>query len=89
MEDQNLIMKNYVAFARQPDLEKTQCWNVRHLTAKYDTGVIKWKASYHKYSFIPTMLRETVFDYRALREIADFCEELTKAHGGNTQSEKG
>jgi hypothetical protein len=90
MGDQNLIKKKYVAFSRQPALEtgKTQYWSLRHLTGEYDIGTIKWKASYHKYSFVPTLTRETIFDYNALREIANFCEELTFEHGGNTQAER-
>ncbi len=44
----------------------------------FELGYVKWFAPWKTYSFEPHS--GTVFEKRCLRDIAQFCEELTKEH---------
>lgn len=43
-------------------------------------GVVKWYGPWRKYTFQP--YSSTVFEQDCLRDIADFCEKVTREHKG-------
>jgi len=51
---------------------RTKTWQLRN---KYDER-IAWETRWRKYSFYPW----PVYEQTCLREIAEFCEKMTKAH---------
>jgi len=43
-------------------------------------GEIKWYGAWRKYCFFPAPNLMTIFEEDCLRDIAQFCEEATRAH---------
>ena len=60
------------------DSGKTQKWIVTSNSGIH-LGRVSWFAQWRRYAFQP--IAETVFDANCLREIADFIERETTAHG--------
>ncbi len=56
----------------------TLIWWVMSSNTESHLGNIQWLAPWRKYCFYPTP--NTVYDTTCLREIADFCENQTRAH---------
>jgi len=54
----------------------TQIWEVRNRKQNISLGWIKWAGNFRKYAYFPNP--ESLYDATCLRDIADFCEELTK-----------
>jgi hypothetical protein len=57
---------------------KTKIWRVLN-AEKTALGTISWHGAWRKYDF-ETMRFGDRFDHNCLREIADFCESMTKEH---------
>lgn len=60
---------------------KTRVWDISAADAEevfVELGQIKWFARWRKYTFQPKPA--TVYEETCLREIADFCERMTREH---------
>ena len=57
---------------------KTSIWHVITAASTDPIGIIKWFFRWRRYSFFP--VAETVYEETCLREIAQFCETITKEH---------
>jgi hypothetical protein len=55
----------------------TETWNVMPKDNSGSLGIIKWFAAWRCYAFYPPLV-ETVFEKQCLRDIANFCEKVTK-----------
>lgn len=70
---------------------KTNIWSVYSSGSKEDEdddrdmwlGDIKWRGAWRKYAFFPD--RDTVFEADCMRDLAQFCEDKTKAHKEGTK----
>ena len=73
------VQGSYITFIRtgKSDSGKTQVWTVRD-QGKETLGYVKWFAPWRSYAFEPEP--NMVFEKTCLKEIARFCEELTKEH---------
>ena len=81
-QDISIIPGTYITFRRDYSKEKgvTQVWTVD------DIGVVKWFGRWRKYSFFPNA--DSVYEETCLREIAEFCQQLTKAHRAKNAAAK-
>lgn len=50
-------------------------------------GQVRWFGSWRKYCFFP--YEETVYEEVCLREIAEFCEKVTKEHKAKKKEVRG
>jgi hypothetical protein len=57
---------------------KTEIWRVMNLSGA-TLGMVSWHGAWRKYDF-EVLNRGDRFDHHCLREIADFCEVVTKEH---------
>jgi hypothetical protein len=57
----------------------TKIWRVLNEAEHTALGTISWHGAWRKYDF-ETMRFGDRFDHHCLREIADFCERVTKEH---------
>jgi len=57
---------------------KTFCWFVTAIDGGFTVGLIKWYGKWRKYAFFPR--ENTVFEQVCLRDIADFCDAVTRDH---------
>jgi hypothetical protein len=57
---------------------RTSVWWVVNKHDDIQLGWIGWHTGWCKYAFYPRV--ETVFEQVCLRDIADFCEQMTKEH---------
>ena len=64
----------------QPEGYKTARWAVVAKNGEIDLGEVKWFGKWRCYAYFP--LNDTLYEMRCLREIADFCEKLTKEQRG-------
>ena len=81
-------MSKWIEFSEPMPSEsgKTSIWSVYSSGYKDDPdeekdfwlGDVKWRGSWRKYIFSPSS--DTVFEADCLRDIAQFCEDSTKAH---------
>ena len=71
-------MKSYINFVELTPNPATKRWAVMPEDGSAQIGMVKWHGPWRKYCFFP--MGETVFEQVCLREIADFCENQTKAH---------
>lgn len=55
----------------------TSIWRVDSKTG-YCLGRIKWYAPWRKYSYFPS--DDIILEKHCLRDIANFCEEMTQKH---------
>lgn len=71
---------SYIAFTQNGESPsgKTKRWNVTAVSGGPPLGTVRWYGPWRKYVFQPDY---AVFDADCLREIADFTESETKAHG--------
>ena len=77
-------MSRYLRFgevAARPG-RKTKHWTVSRGDGAFALGVIKWYAHWRRYVFEP--LAAMVFDPQCLRELADFCQQMTTEHRNAT-----
>jgi hypothetical protein len=70
-------MASYITFIPAPPNPKTKVWYVATATQDSYLGKIAWFGRWRCYSFFPN--QGTIFEKTCLRDIADFCEEQTKA----------
>jgi hypothetical protein len=71
-----LLFKDMGKLIRGGKTHEWAVFNRKHLRL----GEVKWLRHWRSYGFFPKP--ETAFDKTCLRDIAEFCEELTKAHIG-------
>ena len=80
--DLEWVPGTFIQFKRVRDREKgvTQFWWVREgSTQEGNTiGAVKWFGRWRKYGYFPW--NDTVYEETCQREIAEFCEALTKRH---------
>lgn len=76
-------MTSYVKFEKigNSPSGKTERWEVRN-TGNIQLGWISWYPSWRRYCFSPAP--GMILDHNCLRDIADKCESLTKAHKEET-----
>lgn len=55
---------------------KTDLWSVLTIEDRIFVGVIRWWGKWRKYVFVPQP--NTLFEQVCLRDIADFCERVTR-----------
>lgn len=73
-------MKTYLTFEFTGESESRKT-NIYWVKSQVDLlGEIRWYAPWRRYCFSPDLKHRTIFDANCLREIADFCENLTKEH---------
>lgn len=68
----------YIRFIQVQKLPKTEVYAVITTVGDSILGHVKWFGSWRQYAFFPTI--NTVFEKQCLRDIANFCEEITKIH---------
>ena len=73
-----------VAWAGTSESGKTNIWIVRNARDGSQLGRVRWFGRWRKYAFEPWA--GTIFEYVCLREIATFCEEMTKDHARGRRS---
>jgi hypothetical protein len=87
-ENQTVKME-WIEFQEQAVKAKTRFWNVTPTDAPWDVlGRIKWYSPWRKYCFFPSngaITTYTVFEWKCLRAIAQFCEDQTKLHKENSR----
>lgn len=73
-------MAKWIKFVLLPQDKnrKTQAWQVQSTTENHVLGLIAWYAPWRQYSFHPSY--ESVYERQCLRDIAQFCEDQTKAY---------
>ena len=79
-------MASYIRFVSAEPKPKTKVWDVVKNTDdefKITLGEVSWFGRWRCYAFFPHL--DTVFEKTCLRDIADFCEEQTKAHRKKAQ----
>lgn len=70
---------NFVEFAERLEVKKTKIWWVVPKNSTDHIGRISWYGPWRKYCFFTTD-NKAVFEWRCLRDIADFCEQQTLAY---------
>lgn len=72
-----MIEPKYIEFIHLDvsDSGKTDIWGVRTKEGAESLGVVSWFGRWRCYAFTPS--ENTVFEKRCLRDIANFCEEIT------------
>ena len=60
---------------------KTRIWEVLPEHSVIPLGTVKWFGRWRKYSFFPEL--NTVYEQDCLRDIAEFCETITRQHREN------
>jgi len=74
----------YIRMEQVRNTGKTLIWEVLTKDGGKDPGggellgEVKWFGRWRGYAFFP--LRDTIYEHRCLRDIADFVETQTKAH---------
>ncbi len=63
---------------------KTVVWEVVEKASQGVLGEVKWFGRWRCYGFFPKL--ETVFEQQCLRDIADFCEQQTRAQRGRASA---
>ena len=73
-------MKNpkHLKFIEGPNKPKTRTWFVVNKYDDINLGWIGWFARWRKYAFFPK--EGTVFEEDCMRDISDFCVEMTNHH---------
>lgn len=61
-----------------PPAWKTKYWRVVATKGNTFLGGIKWWGGWRRYCFFPE--QATIFEQDCLRDIANFCDEQTRAH---------
>lgn len=89
----NFVISKYVHFQFQERSKslKTLVWEVQTNDGE-DTllGHVKWYGPWRQYSFFTdSPFTDLVFEKQCLRDIANFCEEQTKAHKSDSYDKKG
>lgn len=83
----NQIHGTHIQFVEHPQPKrKTMVWAV---TSVYDStllGYIGWFPRFRKFSFYPQ--KDTVYEEVCLRDIAEFCETMTKRQRDKRKLEK-
>lgn len=75
----DIVVGTYIGFSRILRYEtgkKTQVWLVS--AGAIQLGWVKWFGQWRGYAFFPSA--ETMYEQVCLRQIAFFCEKLTKLH---------
>jgi hypothetical protein len=83
MHDATEIKGKWITFRRAASIGKTERWLIVSENGG-EIGAIRWYGPWRRYCFLP--LEGTVYEEQCLREIADFCERLTKAHKAAAKS---
>lgn len=69
-------MSKWIEFILMDDTGKTNRWQVVTKEGNIVLGSVHWFGRWHQYSFFP--LPDTAYERQCLRDIADFCETVTK-----------
>lgn len=72
------ISKKHIRFDQTGHTGKTAVWSVIAHEGNADLGTVKWFGRWRRYAFFPAPA--TVFEKDCLRDLADFCDEITKEH---------
>jgi hypothetical protein len=77
--------KTYVAFELRGKSGSgaTEIWEVVTVADWRALGVIKWMAPWRQYCFYPDC--ETIYNPDCLKEIGDWCRQLTNLHKGKAE----
>ena len=72
--------ESYIRFVELPPLPsgKTKKWRVEAVDGDVPLGVVSWFGRWRCYSFSPA--RDTIFERKCLRDIANFLEHQTADH---------
>lgn len=72
----------YIFFRRMGTSESglTDVYHVIEKGGQTTLGRIMWFARWRKYSFEPVTNYRTVYEWICLRDIAEFCEQVTQQH---------
>jgi hypothetical protein len=68
----------HIRFAEGPPKPKTLTWYVVNRYDDICLANIEWYAPWRKYAWFPKP--NTVYEWVCLREIAQFCEDMTASH---------
>ena len=72
-------MARWIRFAQVENPGRlTKVWQVITVEHGEFLGEVRWFTSWRKYCFFPAP--STIFEQDCLRDIADFCETVTKQH---------
>lgn len=69
----------YVFAQEKPQTGKTRIFSVHAKSNDAVVGRVKWHGAWRCYAFFPAY--PTIFEWKCLRDIADFTERLTKEYG--------
>lgn len=67
-------MAKWITFTEVPTSKKTKTFEINAKEGGYKLGVVKWYASWRKYSFFPEP--NTLFESKCLQDITDFMNGL-------------
>jgi len=83
----NQVHGTHIQFSEHPQPKrKTMVWAVVSIYDKTLLGYIGWFPRFRKFSFFPQ--KDTVYEEVCLRDIAEFCETMTKRQRDKRKLEK-
>lgn len=73
----------FIVAAEQPSTErKTKVWVITSKLGGVRLGTVGWWSHWRKYVFTPA--DRTLYEEQCLRDLADFCEQMTNEHKWKT-----
>jgi len=76
----------HLKFVIAPPKPRTKVWWVVQRQSDFQLGWIGWWGTWRRYSFFPKP--DTVYEVDCLRDLANFCEQQTKAHREMRKAER-